>query len=79
MSECANLTNKGSTMNLSKSMKIAMAKRGINQTELASASGISAGTISKLSQSKGGLSMDTVERIAGAMDYSLGEFIALGE
>lgn len=64
-------------MNIKKSMKIAMAQCGINQQELAVASGVSEETLSRISQNKGNPSLETINKIAKATDYTLGEFIAL--
>ena len=66
-------------MNISKSMKIAMAHNEINQKVLSEKSGISQVTISKISQNNNNPSLEMVNRLAISMGYSLGDFIKLGE
>jgi len=66
-------------VNISKSMKIAMAHRELNQKKLSKRSGISQVTISKISQNSSNPSLDIISKLANSMDYSLGDFIKLGE
>ena len=66
-------------MNISKSMKIAMAHRELNQKMLAEKSGISQVTISKIAQNNTKPSLELINRLAESMDYKIGDFIKLGE
>ena len=66
-------------MDIRKSMKKAMAECGINQQELAVASGVREETISSISQNKGEPSLSTIRKLARATDFTFNEFIALGE
>ena len=65
-------------MNLGKSLKIAMAHKGINQNQLSEASGVSTATLCKITKGRGNLSIDTLDKIAATMDYELLEFLNLG-
>ena len=65
--------------NIKKSMKLAMAHRDINQKELSIASGVGELTISRISQEKIMPTMETIEKLATATDYTLIEFLALSE
>ena len=66
-------------MSIKKSMKIAMAQCGINQQELAVASGITEATISRIAKGRGSPSFDTIKKLAKATDCTVMEFITLGE
>ncbi len=66
-------------MNISKSMKIAMAHKELNQKQLSKESGISQVTISKIAQNNGNPSLEIINKLAQTMEYTLGDFIKLGE
>lgn len=65
-------------MNVGKSLKIALAMKGIKQSDLASKVGMTTVWISRLANSeKAG--MGSVEMLAKALDMKVSEFLALGE
>lgn len=65
-------------MNVGKSLKVALAKKGMRQNELAEQMQVSRQWIGKLANSeKAG--MGSVELLASAFDMSVGDFIKLGE
>lgn len=66
-------------MNLSRSLKVGIATRGITQSQLSDKSFIGKVTISKISKGHTGVSIENVFSLADALDYKLSEFIALGE
>jgi len=65
-------------MNVGKSVKIALAKRGTNQTRLAESLGVTAVWVNRLANSRSA-SMATVETLASAFNMKVSDFIALGE
>ena len=65
-------------MNVGKSLKIALAMKGIKQSDLAATVGMTTVWISRLANSeKAG--MGSVEMLAKALDMKVSEFLALGE
>lgn len=65
-------------MNIGKSLKVALAKKGMRQNELAEQMKVSRQWIGKLANSeKAG--MGSVELLANAFGMTVSEFIALGE
>lgn len=66
-------------MNIKKSIKVAMAMKGIpTQEALANKSGVDKMTISGAVNNKK-TSLSTIKKIADALEYSMSDFIALGE
>ncbi len=66
-------------MNIKKSIRVAMAHKGIpNQGALANISKVDKMTISNIMTDKS-TSLSTVKKVADALDYSVSEFIKLGE
>jgi DNA-binding Xre family transcriptional regulator len=66
-------------MNVSKQLAIAMAYREIKmQKTLSKLANVSKLTISNMHRGED-VSLKTVEKIAKALDYSVSEFLALGE
>lgn len=65
-------------MNVGISIKVALAKRGMSQTQLAEQLRCTKVWINRLANSKSA-SMDTVQRLADAFGLPVSEFIALGE
>jgi len=65
-------------MNIKKSILKACAEREKKQYEAAEMAGITQPVMSKI-MSRGACSLLTLEKIAKALDYSVSEFIALGE
>ena len=66
-------------MNIPKSLRVAMAYKGINQSELAKKASLSTTTISFIINGKSSVNADRLERICNALGYKTSEFIALGE
>jgi len=66
-------------MNIGKSLRIAMVKRDMGQQEVADKAGISRVYVSQICRNRAKVSQDLLERLAKAVDYSVSEFIALGE
>lgn len=66
-------------MNISKSINIARANAEINQKDLSLIIGVSQQFLSGLSTGRLSASITMIERLAKSMDYSVSEFIALGE
>ena len=66
-------------MDIGRSLKIALVLRNKTQTELAGEIGCAQSHISYWAGRGTKLNLSTVERIASALDYSVSEFIALGE
>lgn len=65
-------------MNVGKSLKIALAMKGIKQSDLAAKVGMTTVWISRLANSeKAG--MGSVEMLSKALDMKVSEFLALGE
>jgi len=66
-------------MNIKKSIRVAMAHKGIpNQGALASISEVDKMTISNIMMD-GKTSLSTVKKISDALGYSVSDFIKLGE
>lgn len=65
-------------MDVGKSIKVALAKRGMNQTQLAKQMGCTQVWISRLANSRTS-AMPTVESLASAFGMKVSDFIALGE
>lgn len=65
-------------MNLGKSIKVALAKAGMSQRQLADKMGLSTRFITKLANSKTA-NLSTVEKIGAALGMRASELIALGE
>jgi DNA-binding Xre family transcriptional regulator len=68
----------GYIMNLSKSLKIALAMRGFTQKNLGELSGLGAATLGYMSKF-GQCSTTTLEAICKVLEMKVSEFIALGE
>jgi transcriptional regulator with XRE-family HTH domain len=65
-------------MNVGKSIKVALAKRGVTQVDMAKKMGCGRVWLSRLANSRSA-SMNTVEELAAAFDMKVSEFVALGE
>jgi DNA-binding Xre family transcriptional regulator len=65
-------------MNVGKSIKVALAKKGLKQKDLADLMGIKPPSVSALAGQKS-CSGETLEKLAAALDLPVSEFIALGE
>lgn len=65
-------------MNVGKSLKVGLAKRGISQTALAEKMGVHLQWVNKLANSESA-AQATVVSLASALDYKVSEFVALGE
>lgn len=65
-------------MNVGKSLKVAIAKRGTSQTELAKKMGVHLQWVNKLANSESA-AQATIVSLAKALDYKVSEFVALGE
>jgi transcriptional regulator with XRE-family HTH domain len=65
-------------MNIGRSIKIAVAKRGIKQKDLAEQMGVTPSSISQLA-SQASCTGDTLARLAAAFNMKVSDFIALGE
>ncbi len=65
-------------MNLGKSIKVALAKAGMNQRQLADQMGLSHQFVTELTNKPSG-SFANVKRLAKAFGMKPSEFIALGE
>lgn len=65
-------------MNVGKSLKMALAKRDMNQTQLAEKLKCTQVWINRLANSESA-SMATVTQLAEAMDMKVSDFIKLGE
>ena len=65
-------------MNVGKSIKHALVKRGINQTQLAAQMKCTQVWINRLANSRSA-SMATVESLAAAFDMKVSDFLKLGE
>lgn len=65
-------------MNVGKSIKHALVKRGLNQTQLAAQMNCTRVWINQLANSRSA-SMSTVEQLAAALDMKVSDFLALGE
>lgn len=67
-----------STMNIGKSLKMALLKNDMEQSDLAEKIGIHQSNISKISCGKT-ITTETLSRLAVAFDMKVSEFIAIGE
>ena len=65
-------------MNAAKSLRIALAMRGINQTQLAAMAGITQPSISGLAH-RTNWNGESLQKIATALNMKVSDFIALGE
>lgn len=65
-------------MNVGKSLKIALVKKGMSQTELAKKMGVHDQWVSKLANSESA-AQTTLVGLAAALDMKVSEFVALGE
>jgi DNA-binding Xre family transcriptional regulator len=65
-------------MDVSKSLRVALAMRGMKQVELARKMGMSEGWVRHLAARKSA-NTNTVTRVAKALDFKVSEFMALGE
>ena len=65
-------------MNVGKSLKMALAKRDMNQTQLAAKLKCTAVWVNRIANSRS-VSMTTVESLCAALDMKVSEFVALGE
>lgn len=65
-------------MNLSKSLKVAIAMRSLTQKQLGELSGLGAVTLSYMSR-VGQCSTTTLQAICKVLEMKVSEFIALGE
>lgn len=65
-------------MNAAKSMKIALAQQGLNQTQLAAKAGITQPSISGLAN-RANWNAESLQKIATALGMKVSEFVALGE
>jgi len=66
------------SMDISRSLRIAYAMKGINQREAAEVIGLSQPQLSNISVRNACIT-STLEKIASGLGYSVSEFIALGE
>jgi len=66
-------------MNLSRSLKVALAYRDMNQTQLAKKMQVSQPYINSLCSGKRQIGMNMLPKICEALKYKESEFIALGE
>lgn len=66
-------------MNIGKSIRVAVAMRGITQGKLAEMAGIHPVNLSKMANGKAGLQGDSLQRVADAVGMKVSEFIQLGE
>ena len=65
-------------MNLGKSLKVALAKNSMTQSDLARAQSWSLRTINKLANREGG-SVSDMNKLSKALGMKASEFVALGE
>lgn len=65
-------------MNASKSLKIALAKRGLNQLKFANLAGMTQPSVSGLA-SRSNWNCESLQKVADALGLKVSEFIALGE
>lgn len=65
-------------MNLGKSLKMALAKKGISQSQLARNNNWPLRTINKLANREGG-TVANINELSAALDMKASEFVALGE
>jgi transcriptional regulator with XRE-family HTH domain len=65
-------------MNVGKSIKVALAQKGMSQNELAKRMGLTHTWVSALANKKKA-STSTIEALAAQLDMKVSEFVALGE
>lgn len=65
-------------MNASKSLKIALAKRGLNQLKFASLAGMTQPSVSGLA-SRSNWNCESLQKVSDALGLKVSEFVALGE
>lgn len=65
-------------MNASKSLKIALAKRGLNQLKFAAMAGMTQPSVSGLS-SRSNWNCESLQKVSDALGLKVSEFVALGE
>lgn len=65
-------------MNVGKSIKVGLARRGMRQMDLAKKLGVTPQALSQLIK-KSSCTSSTIDRIALALDMKSSEFLALGE
>lgn len=65
-------------LNIERSFKVALTKRGMTQAELASSMGISPTSLSKLIHAKR-VNVERLDRAIQLLRFQASEFIALGE
>lgn len=65
-------------MNVGKSLKIALTKRGMNQTQLAGQLKCTVVWVNRIANSRS-VSMATVESLCAVLNMKVSEFLALGE
>jgi len=65
-------------MNIGKSLKISLLKNNMEQSDLAQKLGIHQSNISRIANCKT-ITTETLERIAGAFNMKVSEFVAIGE
>lgn len=66
-------------MNFKKAILISIAQKGIDRKEFCRLAGITNGYVSEVINGKINPKIDTIERMAAALDLKVSEFIALGE
>lgn len=66
-------------MNIGKSIRVAVAMRGITQGKLAELAGIHPVNLSRMANGKAGLQGENLQRVAEAVGLKVSEFVALGE
>ena len=71
--------NKVNYMNIGKSIKYALIERDMRAQELAHKAGMSKSYLSQIANGHRQPGIDIVGTIAKSLDYSVSEFIALGE
>ena len=65
-------------MNLTRSIKIALAQNDKTQTELARELGVTKSTVNKFTNA-GSMNTDTLQRLANHFEMPVSKFVALGE
>lgn len=65
-------------MNVGKSLKVALAQKGMKQTELAAKLGVTNVWISRLANQESA-GMGSVVKLANAMEMTVSDFLKLGE
>lgn len=65
-------------MNASKSLKIALAKRGLNQLKFAALAGMTQPSVSGLA-SRNNWNCESLQKVSDALGLKVSEFVALGE